>query len=280
MDQIQSFLSFVGLADTHTNRVTAAYFVYVKQGLNDAVNEYYAKPNTVQAIRTNVSRYTKYYDYFDQQRPTGGFNMNSAEARRACQVFDTYKDPELDAFGRQIIGIEGTFALLEAMHLEPEDVAALVFAYYVNAKELGVFEKEDFVSGWCSVGVPDVASMGEFVSRKRTEMYSNHDLFTKVYKFIFGYVLDKQDKANIQKQLPLDEAIDYWKLLLPNVNTEAFFEWLRNESGRKVIKRDEWNMVPPFLELASSGIQHLLENYSEDDAWPLLMDEYVEYLSM
>lgn len=195
------------------------------------------------------------------------------------QVFDMYKEPQVNAFGIEYIGIDGTFKYLEDLGVEPEDLEALILAYYVNGKEVGVFEKEDFVSGWCKVKMYDLQSMARFIKDKSAEIHGdNDDLFNKVYKFTFGYVLDKQDKSNIQKQLPLEDAIEYWKLLLPTTdNSQAIFNWLINVSNRKTIKRDEWNMLPSFLQLAS-GESDLINKYSENDSWPLLMDDYVEYL--
>lgn len=279
MDQIHNFMAFVGLPNSQINRVIAAYFIYTKQGLNSAVNEYYSKPNTVSAIRSNVAMYSKYYDYFQERNATGMFSMNSSDAKKVIDVFNLYKEDQVNAFGMEYIGIDGTFKYLNDLGIEPEEVDALVLAYYVNAKEVGVFEREDFVSGWCNVDIYDLQSMSQFIKNKSIDIYKNDsDLFARVYKFTFGYVLDKQDKSNIQKQLPLEEAIEYWKLLIPNSNSEMFFNWLENESNRKTIKRDEWNMLPSFLQLAKDGETNLISRYSEDDAWPLLMDDYVEYL--
>lgn len=196
--------------------------------------------------------------------------MNHGSALEA--IFAKYKEPNRNAFGAEFIGLDGTLAYLDDLAIDPEDVRALVLAWRLGAKEVGVFEHDPFIEGWTKVGVSTLDQMNEYIERTSALFSSDDQTFLEIYRFTFGFSLDRNEK-----QLPLEEAVDLWRLLLASGHGEGFYSWLVKESGRKTIRKDEWNMVPGFLALGDGP--QLVENYSEEDAWPLLMDEYVEYLA-
>jgi len=53
-----------------------------------------------------------------------------------------------------------------------------------------------------------------------------------------------------------------------------FAEFLEQPKAPRVINKDQWNNIFEF----SRTINNDLSNYSIDGAWPVLLDDFVEYL--
>lgn len=53
-----------------------------------------------------------------------------------------------------------------------------------------------------------------------------------------------------------------------------FAEFLEQPKAPRVINKDQWNNIFEF----SKTINTDLSNYSIDGAWPVLLDDFVEYL--
>lgn len=65
------------------------------------------------------------------------------------------------------------------------------------------------------------------------------------------------------------------ELVLPNgPHTKKFGEFLRQTKSYKVINKDQWAC---FLEF-SRNVKKDLSNYDNSEAWPLLIDEFVEFI--
>ena len=96
-------------------------------------------------------------------------------------------------------------------------------------------------------------------------------MFRDFYKFSFTYnvqpparSLDKES-ATYLLQLCLDGRLASYR---------TFAEFLETQEALKVITKDQWNS---FFEFATT-IAADTSNYDEDGAWPLLFDNYVEWL--
>ncbi len=75
------------------------------------------------------------------------------------------------------------------------------------------------------------------------------------------------------KGLPIDTAIQLYPLILDGRFTHLAL-WLEFLETRKhVISRDSHSMLHEFATTISAD----LSNFDEDGAWPVLLDEFVEF---
>lgn len=106
------------------------------------------------------------------------------------------------------------------------------------------------------------------------------DPFKKVYKATFLLA-----RTPGQKSLPLDTAVEYWRLLLQSPSrhwTTPSTPWLDwwisflEERWRKSVSKDMWDQTGIFVlkSLEDEGMGW----WSEDGAWPGVLDEFVGYV--
>lgn len=104
--------------------------------------------------------------------------------------------------------------------------------------------------------------------------------FKSIYKHTFIIA-----RAPGQKSVALEAAIEYWRLLLsaPSVSwstsSTPWLEWwieFCEERWKKSVNKDMWDQTLTFVDktLADESMSW----WSEDSAWPGVIDEFVEYV--
>jgi DCN1-like protein 4/5 len=95
-------------------------------------------------------------------------------------------------------------------------------------------------------------------------------LFKDFYVFAFQYCLTEPR----QKTLDLESACQMLELVLgPRAHVPSFLQFLQEQTEYKAMNMDQWTAFLRFCE----EIKPDLTNYDESQAWPLLLDNYVEW---
>ncbi len=119
-----------------------------------------------------------------------------------------------------------------------------------------------------------------YVAGQIKQLSTDMVLFKKVYKHVFVCAKEKGQKA-----LPLDNAIVYWTLLFSFPGMEwatATTNWIKlwveflNTKWTKSVNKDMWNQTAHFFEKTMED--DTLSFWSEDGAWPGVIDQFVEYV--
>lgn len=280
MDLIRRFSECTG--EPTTTPVAAYCLVQKGLVLEHAVDYFYANPGIIRRVHANPSAYAHYVQTLHSSQKPIRFEeaVKTSLGAEIYRLFCRYKEPSPNAFGIEYIGYDGTLNYLTDLSIDPEQVEALVLAYYLNAREVGVFERDSFVLSFYKLGLKSLEQQSNFIKAETVKLKSEPltgDIFKAVYKFTFPYSLDKDLRAHVQKQMNTEEAIEYLKLLIPpSKQFETFINWL-HQSSRKFIKKDEWNMIPSFINLYQTT--DILSTFTEEAYWPLMMDEFVEFLA-
>ena len=198
-----------------------------------------------------------------------------------AEVFDAYADP-LDP---TTIGPEGVYELCGDMGVDPAGIHVVLLAWAVDAANMGYFTQDEFLS-LHSHGVTDGHSLIEFLEAVMDSLSYDNDpdgaAFSRLYRYAFDYVL-----VPGKRTIPIPLAIAMWGLLFPTHPAlglvQAFASFLSSPScSYRAISRDQWTMFHDFSRLVLSmggnvSAPEFSAVYSEEAAWPVLFDEFVEH---
>lgn len=182
------------------------------------------------------------------------------------EMFSNYKVKDNEQEER--IEAEGIIRLLHDIGVDPLDPVTLVISLKMSAETMGKYTKEEFYLGMRTMQCDSMDKLKKKIGDLRRELDSA-ETFKDVYEFSFHFALEPNAKA-----LPLETAIGLWKVLMVGkwCFTDEWCEFLEKNHG-KAISNDTWSQVLQFSKLVGPK----LEGYTVDDAWPYLLDEFVEW---
>lgn len=234
----------------------------------------------------------------------GGAAAPSPHVATLNKLFDSYRDDPKEAPDE--IRIEGAQKYLEDIGVSLDSPSLLVFSTLVRSPSLGTITRDGFVDAWSHLNAPNVKQQAQTLSNltasagrtPASQVFSpshlassgsatsaSEPLFRRVYKHTFALALPT-DTPNA-RAVPLEEASEYWRLLLgpksPGLHwvgkaqSTPWLDWwlgFLEEKWKKAVNRDLWNQTLLFAE--KSTADESLSFWSEESAWPGVIDEFVE----
>lgn len=168
----------------------------------------------------------------------------------------------------RLIGPEGMEKFCEDIGVEPENVLMLTLAWKLRADQMGFFTLNEWQSGMSELGCDSIEKLKTKLDTLRS-LTSDPVAFKNIYRYAYDFARDKG-----QRSLELETATEMLKLLLgKRWPLYSQFQQFLQHSKYKVINRDQWFGIYEF----SHSILADLSNYDDDGAWPVLLDEFVEW---
>ncbi|CAO1634791.1 unnamed protein product [Sympodiomycopsis kandeliae] len=216
-------------------------------------------------------------------------------------IFDQFKDSD---GSEDEITIEGTMEYCSQLEISPEDVVLLPLSFYLQSPTMGKFTRKEFINGWKVLSTNgDLSSIDTIASQKNQlpelkkelladaeirsgfiqQMNNNKKggLYKKVYEYTYNFA-----RPEGQKSLPLDTALAFWDLLLPNSPTyqgnggtftpeqlQLWKEYLTETTNNRAISKDTWSLFLDFTR----DIDPKFQTHDLDAAWPSVIDGFVAW---
>lgn len=269
-DRVRQFMNF-----TDTNEKVAIYYLsQFDWQIDVATDMYYQNPDLFTRYdlanssggRQHHNHHTSSSAHYLQHQHNSA--SSHLDRRKFEAMFVRYKGTGTE----DKISIDGVESLLSDLELDPDSILVLILAWKCQAATQCEFTREEFYKGLRELGgdsIDRISKLKTCLMRAEQELNSNQNQFKDLYQFTFNYA-----KNLLQKSLDLELAIAYWNILLRNRFRflDLWVEFLQ-ANHKRAITRDTWNLLLDF----SLMIDDTMSNYDEEGAWPVLIDEFVEY---
>lgn len=206
--------------------------------------------------------------YFNR---TGG-NDSISYSKGAQDAYEKYKKLGLDSEGSEdidAIQLDGLVQLITDLGLGLEDFAVLVLFWKFKVKKQFQIQKEEFLRGMAEQGCDNIQKLKSSLSNWTREVKSDNYKFKQLYNYLFEY-----NKAPNAKTLPCELAVALWGVILKDKYSrlKEWVDFVQNQY-KKAISKDVWSQFYEF----TVTIAHDFKNYEDDGAWPVIIDEFIEF---
>lgn len=200
---------------------------------------------------------------YNQSRRGQSSTAESFSAKQCIAWFHEYTGPDED-----VLGPEGMEKFCEDIGVEPENIVMLSLAYKLDAKSMGFFTMAEWLKGMTELQADSISKVQHKLDYLRS-LLDDPVQFKNIYRYAFDFARDKE-----QRSMDIDTAKAMLALLLGKKWSlfGSFHQYL-DQSKYKVINKDQWCNILEF----SRSIAPDLSNYDEDGAWPVLLDEFVDW---
>jgi hypothetical protein len=152
------------------------------------------------------------------------------------------------------------------MYSSPE---VLMIGFFMQAPDMAEITSEQFSRGMSVLGTSSTAELKAAVPSIRARVTGDPSVFTSFFKYAF-----ESNLGDGMRVLDGEVAVALLRALLSGTwaLAESFAAYLEAKSVKTVTK-DTWMQTLAFSKAFPTSI----DEYDEDAAWPVLIDDFVEH---
>ncbi|KAF5191783.1 Defective in cullin neddylation protein, partial [Thalictrum thalictroides] len=190
------------------------------------------------------------------------------ELEKIDQLFYSYANKSLG-----VIDPEGIESLCSDVGVDYTDVRILMLAWKMNAERQGYFTLDEWRKGLKSLKVDTISKLKKALPELEKEVRTPTN-FTEFYSYSFQYCLTEEK----QKGVDIESVCELLSLVLGSkfhAQVDSFIGYLKSQNDYKVLNMDQWM---GFLRFCNEIKFSDLSTYDPDLAWPLILDNFVEWI--
>ncbi|CAL0308628.1 unnamed protein product [Lupinus luteus] len=193
---------------------------------------------------------------------------SSKESERIDSLFYSYANASTG-----LIDPEGIEALCADIEVDHTDVRILMLAWKMKAEEQGYFTLDEWRRGMKELRADTVSKLKKALPDLENEVRRLSN-FADFYSFAFKYCLTEEK----QKSIDIESICQLLTLVLGSTfpaQVNLFVEYLKSQNDYKVINMDQWL---GFFRFCNEITFPTLSDYDAELAWPLILDNFVEWI--
>lgn len=200
-------------------------------------------------------------------RGASGSAVNEFNEKHCLALFREYADVRRDE-----IGPEGMEKFCLDLGVAPEHVVMLCLAWKLDATRMGYFTKDQWMIGMKDLRCDSLSKLQAKLPFL-ISLLDDATIFKQIYRFAFDFIREEE-----QRNVDTGVGLAMLELLLATrwVLFPHFSIYLAEASKCRVLNKDQWCNILEF----SRQVKPDLSNYEEDGAWPVLLDEFVDWYRM
>jgi len=205
--------------------------------------------------------------YFTGGAASFGSSGPVVDAAKVAAVFEKYMEK-----GEETIQVAGTERFCIDLAVDPSDPILLIIAWQMRAKTMCVFTLDEWTLGFTKMGVESVDALRSKFGELRA-LLDDADAFRDFYSWCFDF--SKEPGFGV-RTLPTEVACQMWQLTIGVRFPAPVARWLEFMQAKqvKVVTKDVWDMLLTFVDTVN---QTDMADYDDEGAWPVLVDDYVEW---
>jgi len=156
------------------------------------------------------------------------------------------------------------------LEVDPEDISMLLLAWHLRVESMGYFTEDEFINGMKKLQIDSLSKIKAELNKMKADFLTNDTTFKEVYKYTFKFAKEPEAKV---LDIGLASALISLLMVSRYPQTSTFCTWLKEQSGIHMMSFDQWQSYLEFCRVVKPDFS----NYDPEQAWPVLLDEYVEW---
>lgn len=158
---------------------------------------------------------------------------------------------------------------------QDEGPMAFVLSYKIKCKNVGEISRQEFINAFSEASCDTIPKIAAYVKSIKGSVVDKgqNDQFRTFYRWVFDFNKETGERKTIDKE----SAIELWRQVLDPTkfaHLHKFLDFVEKDTSLKTVTKDLWDQVYEF----GVDIKPDLSNWSDDGAWPVTIDDFVQSL--